>query len=228
MSFPITHLRVAYAVAKKMHLSETQTAQFLLGALAPDGVHYRPALYGAEMHIIGAAKKISHLCPVSDEPWGFVTDNEGWVQEIKAFLLEHPNDVLAAGYAVHALTDLHNNRTIWTRFRLKHPEMAKVGYGSDYYNETAALDLALYQEAETVPMMALLRTAAARDFIGRVSAEDIHAIRDSLYLEKSDAYTAYVNQPPAQVGDFRFVTMHDMRQFLTEATEFAFAHMPVL
>jgi hypothetical protein len=228
MSFPITHLRVAYDVAKKLHLNEIQTAEFLIGAIAPDGVHYRPSLHGAAKQVIGPAKKISHLCPVSDEPWGLVTDNDGWLQAIKAFLLEHEKSVIAAGFATHAFTDLHNNRTIWSRFREAHPQLAATGYGGDYYRETATLDLALYQEAETAHIMELLRGATARDFPERVSAEEIHAIRDSLYLEKSDAYTAYVNQPPAEVGDFTYVTMADMRRFLAEAAAFAFSYMPVL
>ncbi|MCL2204061.1 MAG: hypothetical protein FWB88_09000 [Defluviitaleaceae bacterium] len=221
MSFPITHLRVAALVARELKLPDGQVALFLLGALAPDGVHYRAGLVGVSQSDIGATKKASHLCPVSDEPWGYVTDNDGWIAEILRFARQYPGDALAMGYAVHALTDVYNNLTLWKHFTTHHPQEAAKGYASDYYKEMAALDLQLYQEESTAPIMALLATAQGRDFPGRVTAAEIHAIRDSLYSADNANYSTYAHQPPARTSANRLVTSAQMQKFITDAAAFA-------
>jgi len=227
MSFPITHLRVADLVALKLNLPDPDAATFLLGALAPDGVHYRPGLVGASQPNIGATKKASHLCPPGDEPWGQVTDNAGWVAEVQSFLRQHPGDLLAAGYAVHVLTDIYTNISIWIDFRKNFPEEAAKGYKSEYYREMADIDLFFYQEAASERMLRLLPTATARDFPGRVTAEEIHAIRDSLFAEYNETYTTYLNQPPADPVGNKIVTLAQMQRFLEEAAVFSLARIYV-
>ncbi|MCL1845377.1 MAG: hypothetical protein FWF77_05700 [Defluviitaleaceae bacterium] len=77
MAFPLTHLCVAWRI--------NRNAQFLLGSIAPDAVHYRAEFMGESVKNIGATKKVTHLCPVSNERWGQVTDNDGWVECVKNF-----------------------------------------------------------------------------------------------------------------------------------------------
>ena len=221
MSFPITHLCVADLVALKLNLSDAEAAVFLLGALAHDGVHYRPGLIGASQPHIGATKKASHLCPPGDEPWGQVTDNVGWVAEVQAFLRQHPGDLMAAGYAVHVLTDIYTNISIWIDFRKNFPEEAAKGYRSEYYNEMAKIDLFFYQEKASERIIRLLPTATARDFPKRVTAEEIHAIRDSLFAEHNETYSTYANQPPSDPGGNKIVTLAQMERFLEAAAVFS-------
>ena len=219
MSFPITHLRVADIVAQSLKLDDEQGADLLLGSLAPDGVHYRAGLHGDAMHDIGAMKKISHLCPVSEERWGQVTDNENWLAEVKQFLHKE-TDYLAIGYAVHVLTDLFNNMTLWHNFRTHYPDEAAKGYASVYYRELPLLDLELYQQKETRRILRLLPLAVPRDFPGRVNAEEIAAIRASIFAKKSGSYQAYVNQPPADTSGNRLITSGMMRDFVDSAVAF--------
>jgi hypothetical protein len=228
MSFPITHLRVADIVTQKLSLSDEQTALLLLGSLAPDGVHYRPGLVGASKFEIGETKKISHLCPKSDEPWGQITDNIGWMAEVDRLCPNHLPDFLVLGYTVHVLTDIYNNMTIWKDFSTLHPGEAVKGYKNDYTRDMAALDLQLYQEPETGRIIKLLPLAEARDFPGWVSATEIDAIRNSILYEGNSTYTSYVNRPAADTSGNRFVTYAQIKGFITEATAFALKHLPVL
>lgn len=258
MPFPVTHLRVADRVAREIGLNEDDTAALLLGALAPDGVHYRAGFSGASQRDIGAAKKASHLCPPGDEPWGQVSDNDGWLTEVKKFLLVEQaipaygkktgkdlsginlsgkniskessdidlsgkntgNDFLSLGYAVHVLTDLYNNMTLWKNFRTNHPEEAAKGYASAYYREIPELDLELYQQEKMTHILQLLPRAVPRDFPGRVTAEEIAAIRAGIFAEESAYLSTYVGKPPADTSANRLVTSAMMREFVEGAVAF--------
>jgi hypothetical protein len=234
MPFPVVHLRVAGIIAQKLRLSDGDASLFLLGSLAPDGVHYREGLVGAAFNDIGAVKKTSHLCPVSDERWGEVTDHDGWLAEVNRFYpipregADAPHDFLALGYAVHVLTDMYNNMTLWVRYRTRFPEEAAKGYNSGYHRDLAAIDLHLYQEREARRILRLLPMAKPRDFLGRVTADEINAIRRSLYNEDTGAYNGYVNRPPADTAANRFITLGQVRDFIGEATEFARSRLSVL
>jgi hypothetical protein len=226
MPFPIVHLRAADIAARALHLSESDTALFFLGSLAPDGVHYREGLVGASQRDIGAEKKNTHLCPPGDELWGQVTDNGGWLGEIKRII--PPHDSFAAGYAAHVLTDVYNNLTLWKNLCENHPDEAAKAYGSNYYKELGALDLQLYQEPETEGILYLLSQAEARGFPGRVTAREAEAIRSSILHGGNAPYTGYINQPPADTSANRFVTFTQIKTFIEEAAAFALQHLPVL
>ncbi|MDR0271692.1 MAG: zinc dependent phospholipase C family protein, partial [Clostridiales bacterium] len=129
MPFPLTHLCVAWHIIEKS--GSKNAAQFILGSIAPDAVHHREEFINGYNPSIGAEKKITHLCPISDERWGHVTDNEGWEERVKKFLREHANNAFAAGYAAHVLTDICNNKTLWYNFRTNFPQEAVKGYTSE-------------------------------------------------------------------------------------------------
>ncbi|MCL2200150.1 MAG: hypothetical protein FWB80_14655, partial [Defluviitaleaceae bacterium] len=143
MPFPLTHMCVAWRILEKNPLPQKEAAQFMLGAISPDAIHYRAEYQGAEMKNIGPAKKTTHLCPVSEEKWGQVTDNVGWEKIIRDFSRAHRGDPFAQGYASHTLTDLHNNSTLWKTFITNHPTEAAKGYASDYYKDLKAIDTRL-------------------------------------------------------------------------------------
>jgi hypothetical protein len=228
MPFPVAHLRVADLAVRALKLNDEQTAALLLGSLAPDGVHYRAGLVGASQLDIGAAKKHSHLCPQSDERWGQVTDNEGWVAEVKRFYQGQRHCMLSVGYAVHVLTDIYNNMTLWKDFCVNHPSEAAKGYKSDYYHEMGAADLQLYQEAETKRLLSLLAQTTSQSIPNRVTAEEIAAIRDGILMECDTVYTSYVNRPPADTSANCFVTFKQIKNFVEAAAVFALQHLAVL
>lgn len=217
MAFPLTHLCVACEILKKGHICEKENApQFLLGSISPDAVHYRAQFQGANMSNIGPAKKITHLCPVSDERWGQVTDNDGWVKCVQDFLRKHPNDAFAAGYAVHALTDIYNNITLWSSFRTNHPEEAAKGYASEYYTDLRNITTRMYQEHPAVAeIFALLAQAEPAEMPGLVSADETAAIRQSLFEERR----ANTDVSPAP-KKYSFVTWRNTTDFIRNAAIF--------
>ena len=214
MAFPITHLLVADALLHRRPRPDTDAAQFLLGALAPDAVHYRKDFVGAEMKNIGAAKKITHLCPVSDERWGAVTDNEGWIKCIKDWARRNTGPP-AEGYAVHALTDCYTNLTLWNNFRTRHPTEAAKGYASGYYRDLQEIDLRLYLTyVKGSRIERLLAMAEPFDMPGLVSAKEICAIRDNILYEN------YKGRVPTADYEYTFVTYDETLEFIEKSVDF--------
>ena len=214
MAFPLTHLLVAEELLSRRPRSDSDAALFLLGSIAPDGVHYRKDFVGAEQHNIGPSKKITHLCPVSDERWGAVTDNEGWVRCVQDFAKAHTGP-LAEGYAVHALTDIYNNMTLWKRFSTQHPDEAAKGYKSAYYSDLRDIDLRLYRtHAKVARIEALLAQAQASDMPGLVSAAEISAIRDNILYEYFEGHW------PVDGYEYRFVSYDETLEFIQGTADF--------
>jgi hypothetical protein len=151
------------------------------------------------------------------EKWGQVTDNIGWINEIKRFPLP---DMMAAGYAVHALTDAYNNMTMWKNFITQYSQEAAKGYNNDYYRDLAINDVRLYQEEETQRILHLLPLAQSRDFYGLVSAEEIDAIRASLYSENNPKYNTYAGLPPADTSRNTMVFFAQVEKFIEDAAIF--------
>jgi len=213
MAFPLTHLIVAREVLKL--LPHYNPEDFLLGSIAPDAVHYREEFVNASHLNIGPTKKITHLCPVSDEKWGQVTDNDSWVICVQDFLRKHPNDSFMAGYAVHALTDLYNNKTLWHNFRTKFPEVAAQGYGSGYYVDLRRIDNALYFETLQGDIFTLLANATPKDLPNIILAKEVAEIQNNLL------HVAYANiVPENNISECTYLTYEEVQTFIKDAALF--------
>jgi len=213
MAFPLTHLLVADLMLKRNPMP--QPGLFLLGSIAPDAVHTRACFQSAEMSGIGAAKKITHLCPISDERWGQVTDNKGWENCVRAFLRNHKDDCLCMGYATHVLTDIFNNSGLWHRFRTSYPLEAAKGYASDYYRDLRNIDARLYHCVfKNSGIEATLAGSIARDIPGLVAADEIHAIRDVLL------YQQYKNIGEDVSEEYTYVTYDQVLAFINDAADY--------
>jgi len=221
MAFPLTHLLVADLILKELPFEH---GAFLLGSIAPDAVHHREGFRGAAMANIGAAKKITHLCPVSDEPWGKVTDNICWEEKVRDFLRENhtSKDSFMAGYAVHVLTDIFNNMGIWNDFRMNHPQEAAKGYTSDYYRDMKTIDIQLYHRAyKPNGIDARLNTAKARGADGLVSEGEVAAIRDSL-LRQYDGVGDIADEK------YSFVSYDEVMKFMRDAADYCVGVLSML
>jgi len=231
MAFPLTHLCVAYRIIEKadplvkgglLNLASDEARRaFILGSIAPDAVHYRKGFVDAEMSGIGATKKVVHLCPISGERWGQVTDNDGWVEVVRAFLRENSGDVFAAGYAVHVLTDIFNNKGIWNEFRVKYPAEAAKGYKSDYYRDMRDIDFRIYNEFfRDSDMRRLLQESRPQDFMGLIIADELRDLKDNLL------YVAYETVPnDVDTSRCFYVTYPQMLEFINDAAEFCLRQM---
>ena len=214
MAFPLTHLLVADAILTSHPRHETEEALFMLGSIAPDAIHHRKEFTGAEMKNIGAAKKVTHLCPISDERWGMTTDNIGWAKCVKRFL--HGNTgPFAEGYAIHVLTDIYTNMTIWERVRTQYPEETAKGYESGYYRDLKDIDVRLYHSlVKGSRIERLLAQAKACDMPGLVSEEEVCAIRDNiLYVHCKDRL-------PIPGYKYTYVSYGETLDFIREAAGF--------
>jgi len=212
MPFPLTHLCVSRKILESR--PGLDPAQFLLGSIAPDAVHYRAEFQGAEMSNIGATKKISHLCPVSDQKWGQVTDNDGWIACVEDFL-RGQDDSFAKGYAAHVLTDICNNLTLWNNFRTNHPEEAAKGYASKYYEDLRNIDSRLYNEHPAIPeIMNVLEKSAPVEMLALVTADEVSAIKHNLLYEHCK------NISPNPLCEYHFVSYDDTLNFIENTAEF--------
>lgn len=215
MPFPLTHLLVADELLTRNPRPDEDSALFILGSLAPDAVHYRKTLPNSnDMSGIGPMKKITHLCPISDEPWGKVTDNEGWIKSVKIFAKNNPGP-LAEGYAVHALTDIYNNMTMWASFRTNHPQEAAKGYKSDYYRDLRNIDarLSIELKPQITKIFRILAEAKAHGMPGLVSADEIHSIQENILTE-------HIAKLPTPNHDYTFVTYDETLDFIQKAADF--------
>jgi len=233
MAFPLTHLCVAKRVLDifedKAHLRthfiqtnfladkrDDEAALFMLGSIAPDAVHYRTEYLGTTQTDIGPAKKITHLCPTSDEKWGKVTDDNGWIECVRKFLNNHQNNPLASGYAVHVLTDIFNHIGPWRAFTTKYPKEAAKGYNSDYYRDLKCIDLRLYNEyVKDSNIMQLLASATPQAITGLVSREELKAIQHNLL------HVAYANAPKSvDTSNCFYITYDQTLELINKAAEF--------
>ncbi|MCL2047786.1 MAG: zinc dependent phospholipase C family protein [Defluviitaleaceae bacterium] len=221
MPFPLTHLYVAWQVLHPRQRNNSfgdvlakNEPQFLLGAIAPDAVHYREQFKTAGMSNIGPAKKRTHLCPISGEKWGQVTDNKGWLACVKNFLDEHKNEPFARGYAAHVITDIHNNQSIWHNFRKNHPEEAGKGYESEYYADMRSIDTRMYNELPQVAeIMDILKKSTPPDLAPFAYKDEINAIKASIL----DDYNKKLLAPYTK--QYTFVSYDDMLNFIDEAVK---------
>jgi len=214
MSFPLTHLCVAYKILEK--LPSPAPELFLLGSIAPDAVHFRVAFANATQDFIGQAKKVTHLCPISDEKWGRVTDVDGWLECVKIFLRTNRKDPLTVGYAVHVLTDIYNHISIWNNFITNYPDEAAKGYASDYYRDLRNIDLRIYREIfSDSKIEKYLQNCIPRDMPGLVSIDELFAICDSLL------FTSYANAPESvDTSTCSYITYEQTLNFINDAADF--------
>ena len=217
MAFPLTHLVVAYQVAPYFNITnEKDLAQFLLGATAPDAVHFRKSLNVDQKENLGPTKKTSHLCPISEEKWGQVTDNKGWVAQVVDFVNSHPGNIFVKGIGVHVLTDIVNNKGLWHYFRTHYPEEAAKGYTSKYYDDLRTIDFAIYHNLYKGTAIERLYKAATPVAIpGLVDKTELGDIQHNL------AYEQYANAPKeVDVNTCTLVTYPQMMDFIKEASAF--------
>ena len=214
MAFPLTHLLVADEILTRHPRTDEDSALFLLGALAPDAVHYRKGLTSATQKEIGETKKISHLCPKSNQRWGEVTDNPGWIDSVKLFI--HNNQgPLAEGYAVHVMTDIYTNMTIWDNFRTQNPEEAAKGYASNYYRDLQEIEVRLYQlKVQGSRIERLLSKATPVDMPGLVLTEEMKAIQDNVLFSHCQ------NRKPTPRYQYTFVTYDETKNFIQQTASF--------
>lgn len=203
MPFAMTHLYIAYNI-----LSNTpqikKPCNFMLGALAPDSVHFRDN-YNSDM------KKKSHLC-VGDEKWGRVTNNQEWLKRVLDFLQENKHTEkrdFIYGYCCHILADIQNNIKIWTPFRLENKEDLEKGMGSIYHQESYDIDYALYlSNPQQKVIWEMLQDATGYDIPNVVIGDEIEKMKQDLL------HRQFSNRKSVDLSSNKYVRLPAMQEFI--------------
>lgn len=161
MPFPMVHLGVAKKLSDAMEISNKES--FYLGVIAPDAVHMRESFKGED-------KMLSHL---------YNTDLEIWRENLNKFIgenLKGKNLDFFMGYSTHILTDIHWEKTVYSRFkaRFNKDTTSALNERQAYCNDTDKLDFELFKKLTYRPeIWKYLSNSIAIDVEGIVSAKEI-------------------------------------------------------
>lgn len=209
MPFPMVHWCIAYNI-----LSNTpqikKPCDFMLGAIAPDSVHFREN-YDSSM------KKISHLC-VGNQKWGEVTNNQEWLENVLDFLKENKDSEVTDfvyGYCSHIIADIQNNIKIWIPFRLGNKNALEKGAGSVYHQEAYAVDYSIYLlHPQHTEIWEMLENASGYDIPNVVVGNEINKMKDSII------HTQFINREVGDLSLNKYATLPGMQKFISEESQY--------
>lgn len=202
MPFPMTHLYIAYNIINKTPYLKKPN-DFMLGALAPDSVHFRN-------NYVSDMKFNSHLC-IGNEKWGSVTNNEEWLKNVLSFLDEHKksdNADFIYGYCCHILADIQNNKKIWTPFIKENRDKFKKGFGSKYHEESFIIDYELYLLPQRRLIWKMLENSTAFDVLNIVKEVEINQMKQSILQDQ------FANRKSEDVSMNQYVTLSNIQNFI--------------
>ena len=209
MPFVMTHLFIAYNILNKMPQIKNPS-DFLLGALAPDAVHFREN-YNSDM------KKKSHLC-VGDEKWGRITNNQDWLKSVLTFQKEsqHNDNIdFINGYCSHILADIRNNIIIWTPFFLENKEALEKGMGSAYHQESTDIDYALYLlSPQQKVIWKMLEEATGYDISDIVTGDEIIKMKHDIL------YSRFLNRKYVDISSNKYVIFSHIQEFISVESQY--------
>lgn len=210
MPFAMTHLYIAHNIIKSTPQIK-KPGDFMLGAVAPDAVHFLDN-YHSDL------KKISHLC-IGDEKWGNITNNQEWLSHVLNFLkiynFGEKKDFIY-GYCSHIITDLQNNIKIWTPFLAENKDAIEKGMGSIYHQESFDIDYELYliSPEQQRDIWELLRGAAGYNIENVIGRGEIDKMKHHLL------YNLFNDRKPAEVSTNKYVTISRVLQFISAESQY--------
>ena len=215
MSYPMVHLSVAWRLLEE-GLSVRRREDFLLGAVAPDAVHYRPGAYTSDWKLYShyGCADLEHI----PEKWGYVTRNEPWMAYIRRLWRScdpsMPQSGFLLGYYTHILTDICNNTEVWTPFRMAQGGTFDRETYDLYGNECRNVDYVLYtRHPDARGLLEALERADAYTLSSRIRAEEVAALRFSLLHERFEP------RPMPDVSGNRYFRLEDTEAFIRRAAE---------
>lgn len=208
MSYAMIHLIVAHNILKSTDKIKNPKA-FMLGAIAPDSVHYREGYHKG-------MKFDSHLC-VGREAWGSITNNGEWQENVIKFMNNSQgseNIDFIYGYCVHILTDIHNNINVWMPFKKRIENSNIPGIGKKYQIESNAVDLVLFQKPETEKIWRLLRDASAFGVGSKVKLIEVACLKKDILTNR------FSHRVADDAAKHEFVTISETGDFINTATRY--------
>ncbi len=175
MPFPMVHLCIAHEIVITTPTIKNP-AEFLLGSMAPDAVHFRQGF-------VHEMKKRTHVC---DEEWGNATDNEGWTENVLQLLRDNLNthSDFVCGYCCHIFADIQNNIKFWIPSKELYREELSRGI-SPMHKQDHLIDYQLYQ---TYPgreqIWRLLDEAQALEIPGVSVKSELEEMKNSILYKQ--------------------------------------------
>lgn len=204
MPFAMTHLNIAYNIIKTTPEIKNPN-DFMLGAVAPDSVHFRK-------NYISEMKFNSHLC-IGNEKWGSITNNNEWVRNILLFLKQNKNSSnvdFIYGYCSHILADIQNNKKIWTPFIESINGRLDKGIRGRYHEESNAIDFDLYKSHTQKEIWKILHKSKAYNISNIVNEKEINLMKESLLNNQ------FKNRESVDVSKHEYVTLSKINEFIKE------------
>jgi len=215
MPFTMTHLHTAKNIYRMCPENISDLSQFYLGTIAPDAVHNRE-------NYISDYKKASHLL-VGDEPWGMITNNDGWIENAVGFFDTHKNDEnfdFIFGYCSHILTDAYNSINVWMPFKQKYHDEASKGYGGLYHLESNKIDIEIaLNDRNKEDFWVYLEKSKSIDFNNIVFADEIDKQKENILNHW------YKNKERQDLSSNKVVTIESTMKFIDEATVFVLSKL---
>ena len=221
MSYPMVHLSAAWLMLEQ-GFPVPSRADFLLGATAPDAIHYRPGDYTSDWKLYShyGCENLEEI----DEKWGYVTKMAPWIARVQraaqAVDPAAPDASFRMGYFVHILTDGWNNTAVWTPFR------ESLGGTFDretyklYGNECRDVDYVLYvRHPHAAEIFRLLGEAQAFGIDDHIRASEVEALRDSLLHER------FLPRPVPDVSGNRYFRLEEAEGFIRDASAYAWENL---
>ena len=209
MAYQMIHLEIAYRLLEKYDWITNQ-ADFLMGAIAPDAVHFHEKY---EVRL----KEHSHLWNCGPK-WGITIDSDKWKKNVLEFWEEHKNDDnrdFIAGYCIHILTDWMNDIKIWSPFRnanMKGDNVEEIYH--IYAREAIGSDQWLYQNSgNSSKIMELLSESQTYSIAGCVDREDIERQKKHILTEQ------YKNKESFDISEYRYCTKEVILAVIDECVE---------
>ena len=209
MSYQMTHLEVAYRLMDKYKWIEARP-DFLLGAIAPDAVHFHEEYYTK-------LKEQSHLWDCGPR-WGITLDSDKWKRNVLDFWNMHKTDSnrdYIAGYCVHILTDWLNDIKIWSPFINENMQDEDVDaiyhiYGQEAYRGDQWL---FHESNNSEKIMSLLAESQEYSIVNCVLQKDVETQKKYILSEQ------YKNKSKYEISGHRYCTKSAIISFIDECAE---------
>ena len=221
MPYTMVHLEVAGRLLRQLGWIE-RSGDFLLGAVAPDSVHFRE-------HYEVSMKERSHLWTGCGPHWGMTTESEIWKQNVLTFWNQHKKDEtrdFIAGYCAHILTDWWSNLRVWIPYRNEIEQIIRkkrLDDGEDinmneihapYGQEAQEFDQWLYHTSDySEEIWHLLMNGNAYSIRNCVRAEDIERQRRVILTEQ------FQTKESPDISGNRYCTKEVFCPFIEECVE---------
>ena len=180
----MVHIKVARAVLDHCRFDGMDMTQYYIGSLAPDGAHHR------KNYNYLVDRKLAHL----EED-----DAVRWMDNVDALLAAQRSDMnfpFYLGYAIHILTDIYWQETVFESFHQQYKHMTDIVFINErkaYMAEMCHIDSRLYiDEKMETKVWPYLRCAVGIDFLPYVSAIEIEKEKELTlsWYENEENYPA--------------------------------------